>query len=201
MQRRSTLLLAALTAALLLAACVTSASANRLSFSERTFRITWAPMTFIYELAEGRRANCNLTLEGSFHNSTFAKVPNSLIGYVTRAAIAPCLVTVLRETLPWHVLYGSFSGTLPTISSIHIRIVGISMRVNEFGCLARATAVRPMEFNPALVGGVFTSVPAESRIGLLMSGFCEEENFRYASTGRSALTRLGTTTALSLRLI
>src|ERR1700751_1578741 len=117
MTSRARLVLAAVLAASLFGIVVGSASANRLSINETRFRITWARLTFNEETAEARDI-CPVTMEGSFHSGTIRKVVGALIGHITRAGAGVCTgggLTILRETLPWHVTYEGFFGTLPRI--------------------------------------------------------------------------------------
>lgn len=110
-------------------------------------------------------AICALTLEGSFHERRTAKVAESLVGFVTRAGFGGCSTgsaTVLTETLPWHVRYMAFTGTLPNISSIRAKIVGagVQVRENVFGitCLLRSSAAEPTiaTFNREALGALST---------------------------------------------
>jgi hypothetical protein len=120
------------------------ASANRLNLSATTFRIVSGAATrqgFVI---------CPLTLEGSFHSASFAKVPNSLIGYITRAALEEELCSggearYLQETLPWHIQYSSFMGMLPNITSITTKVIGLGILLTRFGisCLYRTTPETP----------------------------------------------------------
>src|SRR6185503_8766261 len=122
MRTRSKLLLTALTAALVMAATVGTASARNLELAEaedQRFTATWTPLQFT-GLGGLIRINCNVTLRGSFHYRTIAKVL-SLIGYVTSAALTrPCEggeAFILNGTerlpngttpgtsLPWHIKY------------------------------------------------------------------------------------------------
>jgi hypothetical protein len=79
-----------------------------------------------------------------------AKVAGSLIGYITRADLGICqagTATVLTSTLPWHVRYSGFRGTLPEINRIFTHIIGASWRVRESGgiaCLARSSTSEPV---------------------------------------------------------
>lgn len=138
---RRLLLAAVLTASFAGLACG-SASAIELSVGEAGFRAVWTPMRFI---VNGSTLTCNLTLEGSFHRTAFAKVERSLVGYVTRATGCSSGLRVLTETLPWHVQYGSFSGTLPNISAMTLRVIGMSVgfTIIELRCLARSEASTP----------------------------------------------------------
>jgi hypothetical protein len=90
---------------------------------------------------------CTLTLEGSFHSNTITKTRSSLIGYVTEGRTTRCGsfgATVLRERLPWHLQYESFSGVLPNITSAAFKILGFQFKIREptFGieCLYRERA-------------------------------------------------------------
>jgi hypothetical protein len=141
------LLLVAAGASVLLGTLVSSASARNLSFSNQSIRASFREV--IYNGPFGN-ISCQLTMEGSLHSRTMAKVSGSLIGYITRVRIGPCTTgtaTILMETVPWHMRYHGFSGTLPNITSIHTHIVGAAWRVREPGgvtCLARSTAAEPL---------------------------------------------------------
>jgi len=121
---------AALAATLLLAVVVGSASARSLSSTTSNIRATFASIEFATEAATVR---CRVTLEGSFHTRTIAKVVRSLIGAVTRAIVAhPCTggeawadngteaepLGTAPNRLPFHLTYENFTGTLPNITSI-----------------------------------------------------------------------------------
>jgi len=85
-----------------------------------------------------------MTLAGTFHSNTISKTMNSLIGYITSASLGTCSggrATILRETLPWHIVYSGFTGTLPNIRSVNMDIIGLSMAVETEGvaCLLRTT--------------------------------------------------------------
>lgn len=135
-------------AALMLAASVDAASARRLSFSNGSFRSVWPSAEF--EIGLGNVIRCRLTLEGSLHSRTLSKVSGALVGYITSASMgSPCTngeLHLLQETLPWHVRYDSFTGTLPRISTIRLQIVGFSLWLTWFSlrCLYTTTAARPI---------------------------------------------------------
>jgi hypothetical protein len=141
------LLLAAVAAAMLVLALVSSASAGRLSSSSTSIRVSFREITF--NLPFGN-TTCAVTLEGSFHGRTIAKTAGLLVGYITRATMGACAagsVTILAETLPWHIRYASFAGTLPNITSFRVNAVNASFRVREpFGvtCLVRSTEGEPI---------------------------------------------------------
>lgn len=141
----SKLLLATIGATVLLGALVGSASARSFSTSSQTLRAAFRTVTFRGAFGNIR---CPVTLEGSLHSRTIAKVAGSLIGYITAAALGACesgSATILTATLPWHVRYASFTGTLPNIATIRINVINASFQVREpaFTCLARSTEASP----------------------------------------------------------
>jgi ABC-type amino acid transport substrate-binding protein len=209
MRTHTKLIVAALSATLLMAFAVGSASARNLSISNRNVRIVWTELTFA--AADGSLpTTCPVTLEGSFHYNTIVKRTNSLIGLVTRAIVdnARCLdgshATVLTATLPWHVTYQSFTGTLPNITSIKLLLVGASFLVAPFfgaSCLARTTTENPsIGIANVGAGGVITGLRAEEETTIPLTGtFCPERG-RFSGTG--TVTLLGSTsTRIFLRLI
>jgi hypothetical protein len=143
--KRCKLLLAVVAAAVLLGTLVDSASARTFSSSSSTFRFAFRELRFN---ATFGTVTCQLTYEGSFHSRTIAKVVGALIGYLTAVNLGPCGVgtaTILRETLPWHIQYQSFTGVLPNINSIRVN-TQTRFRIREpFGatCLFASTPERP----------------------------------------------------------
>jgi hypothetical protein len=159
--------LTATLAILTIAALTATASAGRLSASSQTIRATWANVGFTGPFGT---LECEVTLAGSLHTRTIAKTRGALIGFINRAELrTPCrrgAATMLRETLPWHVQYDSFAGTLPNITAIATRVIGASFQINEgFICLARTTAATPAigVFNRE-AGGRITNVRVGGRI-------------------------------------
>src|SRR5436853_3228582 len=115
--------LTALMAAMLLAAAIGTASARSLSVSNQSFRVTWSKLEF--EGGLGIPTQCQVTLEGSFHSRTIAKVLRSLIGAITRAVVKTESCSGGRATVgapPWHVTYQGFTGTLPRILTVVIAL-------------------------------------------------------------------------------
>jgi hypothetical protein len=195
---KATLVIAAATA--LLCALVGSASAGRLSISSQTGRATFRELKFTGGFGT---TNCPITVEGSFHSRTIAKIANALIGYVTRAILGVCsqgAATILSETLPWHVRYSSFSGTLPAITSIVIRLLGLSFQIREpvFGitCLARGTEVSSSvgTFNRE-AGGALTTAVSSGRVPTN----CGTEGELTGTS--SSFTVLGSATRITVTLI
>lgn len=149
MSKRSRFALAAVLASACMAVVAGSAHANRLELSAQTFRMTWQE---VFRLREGGvTGECFVTLEGSFHSRTFAKVTSVLIGFLTRATMGTCrnaTVRFLTETLPWHVQYTGFNGSLPNITFLLIQIIeaSIFLRTGMFiGCLGRSSALHPFK--------------------------------------------------------
>lgn len=142
------MLLATLGAATLLCAAVGTASARNFSLSSQTLRAVWSQL----EVSEqfGVTVRCQLTLEGSFHARTQAKVAGSLIGYINRATLGGCPIfewRLLTETLPWHLRYRQFTGVLPNIVSYSMSLVGFALRIRDSlgrTCLGTSTAAEPL---------------------------------------------------------
>jgi len=220
------LALAGLGAGLLLAGLVTAASANHLSVSNRSIRAVFPELVFEskeMQIPPLEPIRCRVTMEGSFHSATFAKVREAEIGDITRAIVAhPCEVggkeyfifngteTFLRArpetSLPWAITYQTFSGTLPRLSAVNVNITGIIMQVSyPLGCLeqyGRATESRPWVFNIEANGLVTSLQPGTGH--LLRRQAMESE--RCASLARfsrpsAAVTLLETTTGITITLI
>ncbi len=210
MHCRSSPLLAALVAVAVLAIGVASASANRLEFSTNAIRWVWSSV----KLSEfNNEAHCPVTMEGSLHSRTVVKTPGALIGYITRAAKGVCtqeiawLLTAADtgvETLPWHLRYSSFSGTLPVITRVRLAIVGMKYRQLSFAgamCLYGST-----EAGPAFVdlgreaGGAVTSAVFDETQGIPSEGgiTCERLGFL---AGNGTMSVLGATTRVRITLI
>jgi len=202
-------------ALLTLAALMTvtgSALARTLSLSNTNFRVVWTPLT-LYEPFNFFTIRCNVTLEGSFHERTFAKVFGTLVGYVTRAAIShPCTggeawfwngtegALTGASSLPWHLRYEGFSGTLPSIASVSLTITrpkqtissGICLGTFEkasWGMVASRSPGGTLNWSSATTGGVTWT---------RLAGECPEPAARGTS---GTVTLLGTTTAITLTLI
>jgi hypothetical protein len=195
---RSKLIFAGLAAALVLALGTNSASARNLSFSHsELFNASWSQVRFIG--GGGAAAECDVTLEGSFHYRTFLKLRDTLIGYITRAIGNHCSTgsaTVLTTNLPWHIRYQGFVGTLPNISGIRLRLIlgEFRVRVNiGVECLAKATETEPTEAVANLSAGTerrlvvsATADPnARFRCGMFTGGFEGTATVREAPLGNT----------------
>ncbi|HZV73606.1 MAG TPA: hypothetical protein VFF79_07820 [Conexibacter sp.] len=213
MRTHTKLALAALTATLVMALAVNTASANRISISNQAFRVVWSPLNLIGE-GSSVRVTCNITIEGSFHSRTIVKTLGSLVGYVTRAIAGGCTensTTVLTATLPWHITYEGFSGRLPTISRVRLLLRGTAYITQIFGGLVEclyADAGRSAEENTAgevlLTGSSANEFKADESIRIPFvrgSGLTENCPMREGFTGTGQVTLLGATTRITVTLI
>ena len=178
MRIRTALVLGTLGAAVVLALTV-SASAHRLT-GPGVFRTSWL-IGHLLILRNGAHAiSCPVTIEGTYHSRTIAKVSGALIGHVTNAFVgAPstCLLgslTVRRETLPWHVRYDSFAGTLPNIASIKQQLVGARFGVTEGAatCDILTSAARPLYITYVRGATDVSSASAEGTIPTVEGFLC-----------------------------
>ena len=145
MRTRGRLLLAGLASATLLSTAVSTAAANRLSVSETEFEVKWEALVFAEAFTN---ITCPVTMLGRFHSRTIVKVTRILVGMINHAVVGRCefdgRATVLQETLPWHITYDGFIGTLPAITHIRLHMVGASFRVGDgIFCLARTDFAEP----------------------------------------------------------
>jgi hypothetical protein len=201
MHHRTKLAITGLVAALLMAFAAQTASASRLSISRgNLWRAYWPSLR---SGAFGITAlDCAVTLDGSFHSATVAKVNRALIGHITLASLGRCVTgsaTLLRATLPWHVQYGGFMGALPAPRPI-LRLIGVSYSVNT-GCLARTTEETPIRAiaEPTYEGGGNGNVDTYTADSTAIIP-CGALNASFA--GRANVHALpGTTTRVLLRLI
>ena len=170
MRRLMKLALAVVGATVLLGAVVSSASATRLSSTTRGINASWTRINFRGGLGT---FDCEIIINGTGHANTIAKTAGLLMGLVTAANVTRCArgsATMLRETLPWHVRYDSFLGTLPNITAIRTRVIGLSYRVQEptFGinCLIRSSAEQPAfgTYNRNTTTGAITSTSVSGSI-------------------------------------
>jgi hypothetical protein len=157
MHNRAKLIMTALTAAVVLGALVGTATAQRFEITNTSIRATFPALRFLGTEPFGGtlEITCPVTMEGTFHSRTIAKEFERLLGYITRAIVNQnsCAeggltgVTILQERLPWHIRYESFTGTLPRITRINLRLVLAAFRTRAliFGieCLFQSTAASP----------------------------------------------------------
>jgi len=208
MRTRTKLTLAGLTATLLMGLAVSAASASHLRVTNQNFRVTWSGLKFLEE-GGGSLVTCPVTLEGSFHSATIAKVLGSLIGVVTRATVgnSSCSgghATILQATLPWHVRYNGFTGILPNITGVGLALAGVAFNVEVFfvNCLYKEngteTAAGTAAVEPA---HAITSLNADNTIRLpkFSGGSLCPASGGFEGAGNVTVT--GSTTKISVTLI
>jgi hypothetical protein len=222
MRSRSKLLLTALTAALVMAATVGTASARNLELAEvqdQRSTATWTPLEAT-GLGGLIRMRCNVTLRGSFHYRTIAKT-RSLIGYITSAALTRTCTggeafilngterlpngTTTTNTLPWHITYDSFTGTLPRITGLRLAAIGASYLLIALGneCLYRSTSTEPAFgiINVTTATSVASSLSADGNssipLSATLSGSCPA-SVRFAGTTSSLTDGAGGTIVIRL---
>jgi hypothetical protein len=138
---RARLIATTMAAAVVLAAMVATASAQRFESSNQSIRATYPQLRFTLSVEE-ITVTCPITIEGTFHSRTIAKEAERLVGYITRAIRNEerCVFTGGAEgftmdstSLPWHIRYESFTGTLPTITRFGVRSIGHRFRFRAIG--------------------------------------------------------------------
>jgi hypothetical protein len=207
MRYRSRLALAACAATAVLALAAGSAFARRLELSTQAFLIGWGGAAPLVAEAGGSRVSCAVSLEGSFHSRTLSKVCGELAANVFEAGVRECNggeATVLFETLPWHVQYNSFTGTLPSITSLTTMLVGAAIRISVGGveCLARTSGREPWFTRFNMSSGRITSVESLGEHTIALGGgFLCEFGGAGRLTGTGTLTRDDTTVAITVRLV
>lgn len=203
-------LLALVGTAIVLGALVGSASAGRLSTSTRNIRVTWPSVEFI-EPVFGYTNRCPITFEGSLHSATVAKSIGALIGHMSRATVnnnacSAVRATILQASLPWHVHYGGFLGSLPSISSVIMRVIAFEFRADGWwgDCLFTTTEAQAatLNYNRTTATGAVASVTMGGSITSSegCEPFGERINIRLGGTS-GAPTVLGGTAAITVTLI
>jgi hypothetical protein len=190
-------------------ALAASAAARRFALNNQSWVSVW---TNIEVEAAGFNVRCPLTLEGSFHSAIIEKVSGALIGYVTNAQIRVSVctggsVTILSETLPWHIRYDRFMGTLPNITGIRIQLVGAALAIeNSEPCIINTTEREPLFFivNVEGAGAIrkIRTLRADESAGIVLRGrflcgFAGRGRFR----GTAEVFQQATTTRLLLQLV
>jgi hypothetical protein len=211
MRHRSKLMLAALTAAIAFGALVSVADANRAATSSQNIRVVWSEITFAGS-GEFGAVICRVTLEGSVHSRTISKVAEALIGYANRVSVdeAGCTggrARANQESLPWHVRYESFSGSLPNITAVNGRFVGVEFTISSslgITCRYKSTAASPFRgiVNRNTTTGTAERVRIDETRQIPLSsgnGFCPTPaTLRGVS---NPATVAGSTTAITVTLV
>jgi hypothetical protein len=194
------LLLSTISAAVLLAALAGSASARNFSSTSQTFRVAFRTVTVRGMFGV---SNCPLTLEGSLHARTISKVNDNLVGYITRAVRGACgseaSTTVLTETLPWPLRYGTFTSALPNITSITLHILEFSYRIQELlrTCLVRSSGENRVVF-PILRDTTSRALTTAELIGNVITDCGTNAVF---SSTRDPVTVLNSSSRITITLI
>ncbi len=197
------MLAAAFAAAVLMASAVATAPARNLSASSQNIRATWRVLEMTSELVTIR---CAVTVEGSFHARTMAKVVGALTGAVTRVSIKEETCTNGRfrpKNVPWHLQYAGFTGSLPNINSILFVISRFRIEVTVSGiCTGEYGTPEDRALVTAnLTGGAVTSINlgGETRGNLVSgTGFCPRSG---SGGGTASVMLLGSTSSISVTLI
>ena len=207
MRHRTKAVLVAVGASLCMLAVVSTASANRLSVTEHEFRAVFNNLQA--QTDSGYFITCNVTIEGSLVGRTIAKTVGSLAGRITRATVGTCSqnsLIILPESLPWHLTYVGFTGTLPAINLVNANVIGAEIRGSVFGlgCLGTSTAESPLRFEfRREAGGRVVEVRANNTFRIPVGGFgCIGETDEANLAGGGEVFVLGsTTTRITLSLV
>lgn len=165
---------------------------------------------------------CQITLEGSFHSRTIVKSVGTLIGYITaaRSKNESCTggrmwlyngterlgVTTLETSLPWHVTYEGFAGTLPNITSLRILFRGVRLLTEILGlrCIYTTGVRGNMTGTATVTSGVIDHARASASITSNpespSGAFCPTLIFSSRAED-GALTALNSSARITIRLI
>jgi hypothetical protein len=205
-------LLTSLAAAAMLAAAVGTASANRLSVNRGQIRVVWSQFEFS-DTVTTNVVKCPVTLEGSFHNTTFVKTRTLLVGYLSRATVSNGVctggrATILEGTLPWHLTYSTFAGSLPFISSVTLDLIRAGFDIEIPGvntCKAVTSNASPGRLIALIgAGSLVTGIRLDESVSIPLvngnGGFgCSLGSGRFRGSG--SITLLNSTLPFSIRLI
>lgn len=202
----------ALPLALAASALLTTAGATwarRLELSNQGFRLVWRELVFA-EPSNVMNISCPVTMEGSFHSKTISKACGALVGYVTRVIKGACEpngnLRLLSETVPWHVQYNSFAGTLPNIASLRLMVVGLSflrlLEVLQVNCLWTSTQSRPWPLIATREGsGGITGIRSDESIWIPPGGISAEPCRELRLIGTGTVSAQGSSEPLTIRLV
>lgn len=143
MRFSSKFLLAALSIAIVMAFGVSTAGASRsIEVSETRSTSTFRALTFE---GGGLRIVCPVTITLTLHGRSFPKVERTLVGFAEIIVGTALCSGGTARALPgrYHVRYISFSGTLPNIRGIRLRLerTAFLLSVGGFGeCLYQGDA-------------------------------------------------------------
>lgn len=181
--------LAGVLATVALVAVFGSGSATASRSLERTTEANVRGLALAITIESTVNITCEMTLAFSLHR-LISKVEGALAGHVQTASVGRCsggTARVLNASLPWHIRYRAFTGTLPSPTTILVRIFGTAMLGEALGvsCLYTgtlngiATGVNPGEFLSLRIeegetlfyvsGGIFCTSTAAVRGGFAIS--------------------------------
>jgi len=186
--------LTALATTLLLATATTTATAGRLSIDDRDFYVFWNDSSQRISFnAGGSAIACEVTLLGSFHSNTIRKVTRLLGGTIEHVDVdeAGCSngTVDINGTLPWHVSYEGFTGTLPAISVVRALLTGLDFLIFNTAASARCIT-DPVNQNIAgnvivdTLTGVIDALDAEENPTLSVSDLPESALCDLVGSGR-----------------
>ncbi|HEX4805270.1 MAG TPA: hypothetical protein VFU94_05160 [Conexibacter sp.] len=180
-----------------------SASAQTLSVNAQFYRITWSPMNFISETPERTSISCPVTLEGSFNRTTvrkggefFEAAKNTAVRF---GSCTGGTIQTLQNETGGVLIYRSFAGTLPAITSVTFSLVSFWFRWGWIiTCLYNARSEQP-------IGLQFvrnTSTSQITQINNLPERISEPSGCPSIFTsGTATIARAGTTEGFFIRLI
>lgn len=199
--------LTALLAALLLAVAISSSSARNFSVSNQNIRATWSSLEFASSLVTIR---CQVTLEGSFHSRTVAKVARTLVGAITRAVLKTEGCTngqASARALPWHITYEGFTGVLPNVTSVRLLVSRFLLHrvISGITCdygTATDNITLAANINAASEVTELSPVAGRNTASLLEGGaFCPATGSMNSAAGDGRVALLGTVTRIRVTLI
>jgi hypothetical protein len=213
MYRTSRLFVAVLAASLLLALGASTATAARsFSLNGGGQAILAISARFTFEGNNGVRVANGITLHGSLHGA-IAKTSGSLAGVVTSVLFGgrgECASSVgigcVAAPLPgnWHLQLVSFTGTLPRIRTIRLRIVGVAILITLLEtpqCLYRGDIEGELSAREEAGGQVFESIVADESRGIERERILREELFRRCPEAARFIGSLRLGRAISIRLV
>lgn len=205
MRNHSKLVLAVIASCVMLAAAVSTASANRIALSNSNVRVAFRQLIFAGEAGE-QEVRCDVTIEGSFHSRTITKVVGALIGYITRGTVneSSCAgiarARINQESLPWHIRYRGFTGTLPLFSTVLLEMTRPKFTLIDktFGltCIYEGTMFGSVTREGVLRADEAKFIPRTGGSG--GEFLCPNPG---SLTGSAQAALLGTTVPITLRLI